>query len=112
GRLPIGAAMAAALILGNMDRLAIVLYLTFGINFLLYLVYRVYVKRKNMDWVKFASPRNDGTLEVVGPFTVYWIFPYFSKGITEKRNVMLLLLLQAVIAYASVFILVFGPGLL
>ncbi|MFW9962342.1 MAG: hypothetical protein ACFFCX_02150 [Candidatus Sifarchaeia archaeon] len=110
GRLPLGAAMAAALILGNMDRLAIIMYIPFLINFLLYIVYRVYVKRKGIDYVKFASPREDGTLEVIGPFTVYWILPYFSKRITEKWNVRLLLLLQALIAYGAViFLLIAYP---
>lgn len=110
GRLPLGAAMASALILGNMDRLAIIMYMPFLLNFLLYIVYLVYVKRKGIEYVKFATPREDGTLEVVGPFTIYWILPHFSKNITEKRNVLLLLLLQALIAYgAVVFLLIAYP---
>ncbi len=108
GRLPIGAAMAVALVLGNFDRLAIVLYFTFGINFLMYLVYRVYVKRKGKEWVKFAKPRDDGTMEVEGPFTMYWLFPWLSDNITEKKNVMLLLILQALIAYGGLFLLLFA----
>lgn len=106
GRLPIGAAIAAALILGNMDRLAIFLYLPFGLNFLLYIMYRIYVHRKGIEYMKFARPREDGTLEVVGPFTMYWILPHMSDNVTEKRNVSLLILLQAVIAFSAVFILV------
>ncbi|MHA3964579.1 MAG: MraY family glycosyltransferase [Candidatus Thorarchaeota archaeon SMTZ1-45] len=110
GRLPLGAAMAAALILGNMDRLAIIMYIPFMLNFLLYIIYRVYVKRRRTEYVKFASPREDGTLEVIGPFTIYWILPYLSKNITEKRNVQMLLLLQALIAYgAVVFLLIAYP---
>jgi UDP-N-acetylglucosamine--dolichyl-phosphate N-acetylglucosaminephosphotransferase len=114
GRLPMGSAIAAALILGNMDRLAIMMYIPFGVNFLLYLVYRVYVKRKNIEWVKFASPQEDGSLEVVGPFTVYWVLPHFFKGVTEKKNVTILLLLQAILVYGSVlvflFLIPFGTG--
>ena len=106
GRLPMGAAIAAALILGNMDRLAIFLYLPFGLNFLLYIMYRTYVHRKGIEYVKFASPREDGTLEVVGPFTMYWILPHMSDNVTEKRNVSLLILIQAVIAFSAVFLLV------
>jgi UDP-N-acetylglucosamine--dolichyl-phosphate N-acetylglucosaminephosphotransferase len=108
GRLPMGAAMASALILGNMDRLAIIMYTPFLVNFLLYLAYRVWVKRKNMEYRKFASPREDGTLEVVGPFTMYWILPHLSNKITEKRNVNLLMLIQAVIAFGAVIVLLFG----
>jgi len=106
----IGAAMASALILGNMDRLAIIMYMPFLLNFLLYILYRVYVKRKGIEYAKFAKPREDGTLEVVGPFTLYWILPHFSKRITEKRNVLLLLLLQALVAYGAVaFLLIVYP---
>jgi UDP-N-acetylglucosamine--dolichyl-phosphate N-acetylglucosaminephosphotransferase len=107
GRLPIGAAIAAALILGNMDRLAIFLYAPFALNFMLYIMYRLYVRRKGIEYEKFASPREDGTLEVVGPFTMYWMLPHLSDNITEESNVALLILLQAVIAFGAVFLLVF-----
>lgn len=108
GNLPMGAAMAAALIIGNMDRLAVMMYIPFAINFLLYIIYRVYVKRKGTEWTKFAHPREDGTLEVVGPFTVYWILPHFFKNMTEKKNVRLLLLFQAIIVYGTVILLIIG----
>jgi len=108
GRLPIGAAIAAALIIGNMDRLAILMYIPFGINFLLYLVYRVYVKRKNIEWAKFAKPRDDGTLEVAGPFTIYWVLPHFFKNMTEKRNISLLLLFQAILVYGAIIMYALG----
>jgi UDP-N-acetylglucosamine--dolichyl-phosphate N-acetylglucosaminephosphotransferase len=107
GRLPMGAAIAAALILGNMDRLAIFLYAPFALNFLLYILYRLYVRRKGIEYAKFATPRENGTLEVVGPFTLYWMLPHLSENVTEERNVALLILLQAVIAFGAVFLLVF-----
>jgi len=114
GRLPMGAAIAAALILGNMDRLAIVLYLPFGINFLMYLIYKYQVKRLGIQYAKFAQVKEDGTLEVLGPYTMYWVFPHFFK-ITEKRNVQMLLLLQAIIAFGGVIFLLlvypFGVGM-
>ena len=113
GRLPMGAAIAAALILGNMDRLAIILYLPFGINFIMYLFYRLHVKRTGIEYQKFAKIKDDGTLEVVGPYTMYWLFPHFLK-VTEKRNVQLLLILQALIAYGGTLFLLlvypFGVG--
>jgi len=108
GRLPIGAAIAAALIIGNMDRLAILMYIPFGINFLLYIVYRIYVKRKNIEWVKFAKPRDDGTLEVAGPFTIYWVLPHFFRNMTEKRNVALLMLFQAILVYGAIIMYTLG----
>ena len=108
GRLPLGAAMAAALIIGNMDRLAILMYTPFAINFILYLFYRVYVKRNKMEWVKFAKPRDDGSLEVAGPFTMYWVLPHFFKKMTEKRNVALLLLLQVILVYGALLLYILG----
>jgi UDP-N-acetylglucosamine--dolichyl-phosphate N-acetylglucosaminephosphotransferase len=115
GRLPIGAAIAVALILGNMDRLAIIIFAPFAVNFLLYIIYRIHVKRTGMDYVKFASPREDGTLEVVGPFTMYWVLPHFFKNMTEKKNVLLLVIFQALLAYGTVFLLLiaypWGVGL-
>jgi UDP-N-acetylglucosamine--dolichyl-phosphate N-acetylglucosaminephosphotransferase len=108
GNLPMGATMAAALIIGNMDRLAIMMYIPFAINFLLYIIYRYYTKRKGMEWVKFAKPREDRTLEVVGPFTVYWILPHFFRNMTERKNVALLLLFQAILVYGTVVLLAIG----
>lgn len=108
GRLPLGAAIAAALIIGNMDRLAILMYIPFGINFILYLFYRTYVKRNNLEWEKFAKPREDGSLEVAGPFTMYWILPHFFKTINEKQNVALLLLLQAILVYGALLLHILG----
>ncbi|TFG94914.1 hypothetical protein E4H12_14315 [Candidatus Thorarchaeota archaeon] len=108
GRLPLGAAMAAALIIGNMDRLAILMYTPFAINFILYLFYRIYAKRNNMKWEKFAKPREDGSLEVSGPFTMYWILPHFFKNITEKRNVAFLLLFQAILVYGALLLYLLG----
>jgi len=111
GRLPLGAAMAAALIIGNMDRLAILMYTPFAINFILYLVYRIYVKRNNTGWEKFAKPRDDGSLEVAGPFTIYWVLPHFFKDMTEKRNVALLLLFQAILVYGAILLYILGVPL-
>lgn len=111
GNLPLGATMAAALILGNMDRLAVILFLTYFANFMLYIFYRIHVRRSGGKYAKFASPRDDGTLEVVGPYTMYWILPYLSKTMTEKRNVKLLVLLQVIVAYTGVFLLLFAKPL-
>jgi UDP-N-acetylglucosamine--dolichyl-phosphate N-acetylglucosaminephosphotransferase len=111
GNLPLGATMAAALILGNMDRLAVILFLTYFVNFMLYIFYRIHVRRSGGKYAKFASPRDDGTLEVVGPYTMYWILPYLSKTMTEKRNVKLLVLLQVIVAYTGVFLLLFAKPL-
>jgi UDP-N-acetylglucosamine--dolichyl-phosphate N-acetylglucosaminephosphotransferase len=108
GNLPLGATIAAALILGNMDRLAAILFITYLANFVMYVIYRIHVKRSGAKYAKFASPRPDGTLEVVGPYTMYWILPYLSKRMTEKKNVMLLVLLQAVLVYSGILLLLFA----
>jgi UDP-N-acetylglucosamine--dolichyl-phosphate N-acetylglucosaminephosphotransferase len=108
GNLPMGAAMAAALIIGNMDRLAVVMYIPFAINFLLYIIYRIHVRQKGIEWVKFAQPREDGTLEVVGPYTIYWVLPHFFRNMTERKNVAILLLIQAILVYSTVLLLIIG----
>lgn len=105
GRLPIGATMAASLIIGNMDRLAVILYVPFLLNFVLYLFYKIKVKRTGMEYQKFAEPKEDDTLSVVGPYTLYWLLPYFFDSITEKKNVTFLILLQMVFAYGGVILL-------
>ncbi len=107
GRLALGATIASALILGNMDRLAVMLYAPFMFNFLLYLIYRVHVKRTGKEWTKFAKPREDGTLEVVGPYTMYWLLPHLSKKVTERLNVVMLALLQALLAYGTIYLILF-----
>jgi UDP-N-acetylglucosamine--dolichyl-phosphate N-acetylglucosaminephosphotransferase len=114
GNLPLGATIATAIILGNMDRLAVILFITYFVNFVLYIIYMIHVKGSGAHYAKFASPREDGTLEVVGPYTMYWILPYLSKKMTEKRNVKLLILLQALVVYVGIFLLLlaypFGIG--
>ncbi|RDE16515.1 MAG: hypothetical protein C4K47_01290 [Candidatus Thorarchaeota archaeon] len=111
GNLPLGATLATALILGNMDRLAVILFSTYFINFLLYIFYRLHVRRSGAGYAKFAAPRQDGTLEVAGPYTMYWILPYLSKRMTEKKNVKLLILLQILVAYTGVFLLLLAHPL-
>jgi len=114
GNLPLGATIATAIILGNMDRLAVILFITYFVNFVLYITYMIHVKGSSVQYAKFASPREDGTLEVVGPYTMYWILPYLSKKMTEKRNVKLLILLQVLVVYVGIFLLLlaypFGIG--
>jgi len=105
GRLPIGAAMAASLIIGNMDRLAVILYLPFLLNFMMYLVYRLKVKRTGMDYQKFAKPKEDGSLAVIGPYTMYWLLPHLFGNVTEKKNVSFLIVLQAILAYGGIVLL-------
>jgi hypothetical protein len=39
---------------------------------------------------------------------MYWILPYLSKRMTEKKNVMLLVLLQAVLVYSGILLLLFA----
>jgi hypothetical protein len=94
-----------------MDRLAVILFITYFANFVLYIVYRIHIKRSGAEYAKFASPRDDGTLEVVGPYAMYWILPYLSKRMTESKNVKLLVLLQVVVAYTGVFLLLFARPL-
>jgi len=104
GRLPLGATMATAIILGNMERFAIFMFLLYFINFILFIVLTIKVKRTGMEWPKFAKVNDDGTLTAPGPYTVYWILPYFKKGITEKQNVYAIMTLQAIIVSIGLII--------
>lgn len=104
GRLPLGATMATAIILGNMERFAVFLFLLYFINFVLFLALTIKVKRAKIPWPKFAKVNDDGTLTAPGPYTVYWILPYFKKGITEKQNVYAIMLIQTIIVIIGLII--------
>jgi len=47
-------------------------------------------------------------LEVAGPFTIYWVLPHFFKNMTEKRNISLLILFQAILVYGAIIMYALG----
>ncbi len=99
GTLTLGTGIIVALIIGNMDRMAIGL---FGIHFLNFLLFFLYLATNQT--AKIASIDENGNIVVPCPYTVYWFFPYFIKNLDERKNVLLILLIHVIIAIA-VFII-------
>jgi len=92
GTLTLGTGIVTALIIGNMDRLAIGLFGIHFINFMLFLLY-LYTRQT----AKIASIDQDGYILAPCPYTVYWLIPYFRR-VTEKQNVLIILIIHAIIA--------------
>lgn len=107
GTLTLGTGIMVALIIGNMDRLAIGV---FGLHFVNFLLFFLYLKA-NQD-AKLASIDDKGNLIVPCPYTVYWILPYFLKNIDEKKNVIIILLIHTLISVSVLIISLaaFIPG--
>ncbi|MFX1516162.1 MAG: hypothetical protein ACFFC6_07630 [Promethearchaeota archaeon] len=93
GTLTLGTGIIVALIIGNMDRLAVGLFGLHFINFLLFFGY-IYTRQT----AKIATIDDNGNIVAPCPYTVYWFLPYFLKNIDERKNVILLLLLHIIIA--------------
>ncbi|NHJ02055.1 MAG: hypothetical protein EAX86_07905 [Candidatus Heimdallarchaeota archaeon] len=99
GTLTLGTGIIVALIIGNMDRLAIGLYGIHFLNFLLFLLY-IYTKQS----AKLAKIDKDGNIEAPCPFAVYWFFPYYFKNINEQKNVILILVVHTIIVIGVLLI--------
>lgn len=96
GTLFMGTALIVAIILANMETLAVGIFLLYFINFVLFFVYLYTKQTKKLADIEITK---NGTvyLKPSCPYTVYWIIPYYRKNITEKQNVYMLIGLQAVI---------------
>ncbi|MFW9780081.1 MAG: hypothetical protein ACFFE8_14615 [Candidatus Heimdallarchaeota archaeon] len=99
GTLTLGTGIIVAIIIGNMDRLALGL---FGLHFLNFVLFLGYLYTRQTE--KIASIDNDGNIVAPSPFTVYWLLPYYLKNIGERKNVLLLLLAHTIIV-SIVFLL-------
>lgn len=99
GTLTLGTGIVVALIIGNMDRLAVGLFGLHAINFLLFFVY-IYTHQT----VKVATIDDKGNIVAPCPYTVYWFFPYFLKNIGERKNVIIILLIHTIIALSILII--------
>lgn len=93
GTLTLGTGIIVALIIGNMDRLAVGLFGLHFINFLLFFGYLVTHQKE-----KIATIDDNGNILAPCPYTAYWILPYFLKNIKERENVLILLLIHTIIA--------------
>ncbi|MHA2245062.1 MAG: hypothetical protein ACXADY_08840 [Candidatus Hodarchaeales archaeon] len=99
GTLTLGTGIIVALIIGNMDRLAVGIFGLHFINFLLFFLYLI-----THQTVKLATIDEKGSIIAPCPYTAYWFFPYFLENIGEKKNVLILLLIHTIIVL-SIFII-------
>ncbi len=99
GTLTLGTGIVVALIIGNMDRMAVGIFGLHFINFLLFFLY-LFTHQK----AKIASIDDKGNIIVPCPYTVYWFIPYFLKNIKEKTNVIIILIIHAILVL-TVFII-------
>lgn len=99
GTLTLGTGIIVALIIGNMDRLAVGLFGLHFINFLLFILYIA-----TGQTAKIADVDTKGNIVAPCPFTVYWFFPYFLKNINERKNVIIILLIHTIISICVLLI--------
>ncbi|MFX0014285.1 MAG: hypothetical protein ACFFB2_07325 [Promethearchaeota archaeon] len=99
GTLTLGTGIIVALIIGNMDRLAVGLFGLHFVNFVLFLLY-IYTNQT----AKIATVDEKGNIIAPCPYTVYWILPYFLKEIGERKNVIIILLIHTIIAITVLII--------
>jgi len=105
----IGALIATLAILGNMERIAVWLFIPYFIEILLY--FRARVIDKMGDVQAFAKPNEDGSLEM--PYKKIYDTTHFAiwflkrvKGKVYERDVVLFLIaVQALIAISGVILL-------
>ena len=99
GTMILGTGIIVALIIGNMERLAVGLFGVHFMNFLLFLLYLA-----THQTAKVATVDEKGNIVAPCPYTLYWFFPYFLKNIGERKNVVILLLIHTVIAVSALII--------
>ncbi|MFX1535568.1 MAG: hypothetical protein ACFFDI_15190 [Promethearchaeota archaeon] len=102
GTLTIGTALYVALVIGNMEWLAVGIFAIYLLNFILFLFY-ILTKQK----AKLATVDEQGKLIAPCPYTMYWIFPYYLKNMTEKKNVLALYGVQTVMCVFGLLLFLF-----
>jgi UDP-N-acetylglucosamine--dolichyl-phosphate N-acetylglucosaminephosphotransferase len=105
----IGALIATLAILGNMERIAVWLFVPYFLEILLYLRARVIDRMGDVQ--AFAKPNNDGSLEM--PYKhIYdtthlaiWVLKRMKGKVYERDVVLFLILVQALFAISGVILL-------
>ena len=108
GTLMLGAAVYVDIVLGNIERLTIGIYLLYLINFLMFFVYlkdkrtlTAEGKRK-----KLADIDQYENLIPPSPWTIYFLIPFYRKGTKEYTNVAIILLIHAIICAFALFLFI------
>jgi UDP-N-acetylglucosamine--dolichyl-phosphate N-acetylglucosaminephosphotransferase len=99
GTLMMGTALIVALVLANMEKLAVGIFLLYLINFLLFFVYLQTKQTKKLADIEISS-NGKIYLRPPCPYSVYWFLPYY-RNITEKQNVYILIGMQIVICFVT-----------
>jgi UDP-N-acetylglucosamine--dolichyl-phosphate N-acetylglucosaminephosphotransferase len=92
GTLTLGTGIIVALIIGNMNRIAVG---AFGLHFINFIMFLAYIATKQEG--KIATIDENENIIAPCPYTVYWIIPYFFKNINERKNVIFILLIHSAI---------------
>lgn len=109
GTLMLGAALFVVIVLGDIETLALGIFLLYFINFVMFFFYlrdpRAF--RENGDKIKLADIDNEENLIPPSPWAIYWIIPFYRKRTKEYTNVMFLFIVHFIICSftALVFIL-------
>ncbi len=96
-----GAVLISALIIGNMEKLAIGIFFLYFVNFFM-LFFHIAKRCRN----KFSKIDIKGELRPECWHSIYWIIPYKFKGLKENQVVKIVLALQAVICFISLIIFI------
>ncbi len=92
GTLTLGTGIVVALIIGNMNRIAVG---AFGLHFINFVMFFAYIATRQK--AKIATIDENENIVAPCPYTVYWIIPYFFKNINERKNVLIILLIHTAI---------------
>ncbi|MHA1984118.1 MAG: hypothetical protein ACW967_07165 [Candidatus Hodarchaeales archaeon] len=110
GTLMLGAALFVVIVLGDIETLALGIFLLYFINFVMFFFYlrdpRAF--RDNGEKIKLAEIDEDENLKPPSPWAVYWFIPFYRKHTKEYSNVMFLLIIHLIICSMTtlVFILI------
>jgi len=100
GTFTIGAMIISAIIIGNMEKLAIAIFFLYFIDFLL-----LFLFLKSGHTEKFLNIDNKERLVPPYWYNVDWIIPYlFKHRITEKMNVLIMFVLQIIVCVAGLLL--------
>jgi UDP-N-acetylglucosamine--dolichyl-phosphate N-acetylglucosaminephosphotransferase len=99
GTLTLGTGIIVALIIGNMDRIAIG---AFGLHFVNFVMFLLYIATKQKS--KIATIDENENIIAPCPYTMYWLFPYFFRNINERKNVLILLTIHTFILLIALLI--------
>lgn len=108
GTLTIGTALFVTLILGNIERLALGIFLLYFINFGLFFIYKFTGQTQKLAEIEVKIDKKV-VLKPSNPYTVYWILPYYRET-TEKGNVYFLFLVQGIFCVLAIVFFVISTG--